>query len=148
MIETIYREHKIIYDENNEVWQTEVAERQRRSQNLKNCKEAIDKFLGGEEKVKKVFNKIEILLSNYDGYREATITSIPNEKEAWVTDAKGNRSKESSYKLIEKSEHNLAIIKTIKEKQSDVKRINTEIGELQGKLISLNLSKIYQQTKQ
>jgi len=150
MIETIYREHKIVYDENSEVWRTEVAERPRSSQNLKSCKDEIDKFLNASDKIKKKFDKFEaIRLIDYGvPFVTVTVTSITDDNTLWIINKSGERRKLSGYELnslFVVSDANNAIIESIKAKRKEIEEKEKEETKLEESLERVNVKNIFNQ---
>lgn len=133
MITTTYREVTITFDENNETWNCQVNTKHRSRTNLKDCKDAIDKFLDGEEKLKKKFDRFEVIRKDYhSGWEKLTVTSVTDDA-VWVTDAKGNRQKKSDYdcrSLFLDTVENNATIEQIKLKEAEAKKVYKEIEKL------------------
>lgn len=140
MITTTYRDIVITYDENNEVWKCQVNDKFRNLTKLQDCKNAIDKFLNGAEKLKKKFDRFEVIEKNYySDWNKLTVTSITDDA-VWVTDSEGNRQKKSDHdcrNLFLDTPENNATINKIKLKTAEIKKIEDEINKLIETLKSL-----------
>jgi hypothetical protein len=140
MIKTTYRDVEITFDEKNETWNCEVNTRRSSRTNLKDCKAAIDKFLDGEKKLKHKFDRFEVIKKDYSQWERLTVTSITDDA-VWVTDARGNRQKNSEYDckgLFLDTPENNAIIEQIKQKEADIKSANDQIRQLKASLSYLD----------
>lgn len=140
MITTNYRGIDITYNEGNETWNCQVASKFRSRTNLKDCKDAIDKFLDGEEKLKKKFDRFDVWSNDYHrGWGKLTVTSITDDA-VWTTDEKGNRQKKSDYdckRLYLITDENQKLIDEIKATDEKIKELNQKNEDTYAKLQSL-----------
>lgn len=137
-ITTTYREIEIFYDTNTEQWECFITKgnRWRRSVNLQSVKDFIDKYLDGEDRIKKkAFDKIEVIYFDYyDGGEPENrfITSVIGKEEFWITTKNKDRKKvDSDYdtrRYLENTEGNKAIIKDILEKKKEIEKITKYIS--------------------
>ncbi len=150
-ITVTYRDNEIWYNESTEVWECQLdTTRYKKSQNLKSVKDAIDKFFDSSEKIKKVFDRFEIIgKAGYGNeFDTLTVTSITDENTCWVVTKNGERKKVSDYELSSvymKTPENISIIEQIKSKEKEVDHINKEIGKLRSSLQTVNLKEILKQ---
>jgi uncharacterized protein Yka (UPF0111/DUF47 family) len=152
MITTTYRDIVISYNENTETWECEVADgRWSKRTELKDCKKAIDKFIDGGDKIKKKFNKFEVLrFDNYDKakWRTLTVTSINEDGDVWVTDVKGNRNKLSEYDCKSyylNTKGNTDIITLIKDVDAEIEQLYKKREEFRLSLAYLKPREILKQ---
>ena len=144
MIITTYRGTEITYNENNESWDCMVSNKHRSRVNLKDCKDAIDKYLDASDKIKKKFDRFEVIRKDHSyGWEKHTITSVADDA-VWVTDTRGNRRKASQYEcrsLFLDTPENNATIEVIKQKESEIERIGDELEKLKEQLTFLDVNK-------
>lgn len=136
-LKTTHEGIEIAYDEAKSMFVFELRGRERMSATLIDAKEAIDKEPA--QKRKQQFPRFDAYNNNYrdDSFEVVTVTSIADPERYnngmvrfWVSDRKGNRSKESSDSLYPVSEENTKIIKLWAEITARIRKLEKERSEI------------------
>ena len=123
-MEEKYKSYNISYDEINEKFVVSIGESSYTNSSLVGIKKYLDNL------DKKDFKRVDVIYDDYQGYREAVVTSIPDKqlygsdqfRECWISFKDSNRGYDSRRKVaIEKlildTSDNRKIIDSILKKQ-------------------------------
>ena len=134
-MEEKYKSYNISYDEINEKFAVSIGESSYTNSSLVGIKKYLDNL------DKKDFKRVDVIYDDYQGYREAVVTSIPDKqlyhvRECWISFKDSDRGYDSRRKVqIEKlildTPDNRKIINSILEKEEHIKETKQEIRELE-----------------
>lgn len=93
-----YRDHEIIYDEQDNMWTCDVFTHRQGSPSLALAKKRIDKLLDGDEQTKPVFERVQAWYFDYNKPIKVTLTS-KTEDGYYCTKPGGKREKLRSYDM-------------------------------------------------
>ena len=127
-IKTSYKDFSVIYIEFNDGWRARSGDIDFRGGSLADVKKKIDVHLRKESK----FKNMEAF--KFDGYNndrklvKVTITSVTDEGDIWIKNARGSRSKDYKTTCFYKvNEHNSKMDSLITEKMEAIKILRDEI---------------------
>jgi hypothetical protein len=142
-METIYKDKKIVFSENNEMWGLiEDGETVFENHSLAAVKLYIDKF------EKEGFERYDCFATSWRGHgdfeiREAVVTSEPNSDEVWLKFKDGgDRHKERKRNVIEMTDKNRETIEKLKVLHLQKSAIEAEMMELKRTLTRLGDRKV------
>ena len=136
-MEEKYKSYNISYNEVNEKFVVSIGESTYKNSSLIGVKKYLDNL------DKKDFKRVDVIYDDYENYREAVVTSIPDKqlyasdqfRDCWISFKDSDRGYDSCRKvaierLILDTPDNRKIIDSILEKQEHIKKKNQEITEL------------------
>ena len=136
IIDVIYKDIEISYNEENEVWDCDIAKAHFQKQTLKECKKRIDDFLKNE------FKRIKIFIMRFDEFEKGEIASlIENERyvDCWIIGENKNRSKEKFERLYFDNEYNNKLLEEYNKQKEIIKKEEDKLKEILGKFQKFNL---------
>ena len=138
-MQTKYKDHTINYDERGEFFVVHIDDSAVSDKSLSKLKDKLDKL------EKKGFKrKSVIFISPYrdNPHQKATITSIENEENVWITKGDGRREKVSLSRLIVDNDTNKNLLQQIDEYFQSINLMNSNISDLKKQFMRLSIEEL------